>query len=80
LTVGLQMAGPADQVDCVFYTPALVRVGAYKLGAANAGWNRLNLPLGWRQGLAPGLYYAQLRAWRGPVGSVPRTVKVLLLP
>jgi hypothetical protein len=82
MALALELAGPADRVEVLIYTPALVKVRTLALpaGALGVGWHQVALPADWQAGLAPGLYYARVRAGRGSIWSVARTVKLWLLP
>jgi hypothetical protein len=79
--LALKLEGDVDSVDLRIYSKALVRVAGARLqGPFDAGWVRVPLPLGWKNGLANGIYYASVRPQRGAAqGNGPGPAVMLLL-
>lgn len=77
--LAVKVQGACDRLELRLYTPALTLVLLASGPGGSAGWIHWALPSGWQAGLAPGVYYAQVRAYRGAVKSQPALAKMLLL-
>jgi hypothetical protein len=77
--IKLHMQGPADGIEARIYTAAWVLAAKLEGGPSPVGWSKLDLPSDWYEGLASGVYYIQVTAWRGSVQSQPVTIKAYLL-
>lgn len=78
-TLSIKLQGPADRVDIRIYTAAWILAARWEGGPYTWGWNRFDLDQGWSQALAQGIYYIQVRAYRGSVVSSSVTNKLYLL-
>ena len=78
--LGIQLQGPADRLELRLYSEANTRVRNWSYGPTPAGWSSVALPGGWAQGLASGLYFARVLAYRGAAVSAPsKPVRWVLL-
>ncbi len=77
----LDLGGEADEVTLKVYSQALLCVSKATLPAAcSQGWNTVDLPASWAQGLSNGVYYLSVQAsWRGRTSQAPAPVPVLIL-
>jgi hypothetical protein len=74
------LQGPADRLELRLYSEANTRVRNWSYGPTPAGWSSVALPGGWAQGLASGLYFARVLAYRGAAVSAPsKPVRWVLL-
>ena len=79
LALALLLQGSCEGLRLRLYSQAMAKVLELKGGAQPAGWCRWQLPQDWDAGVAPGLYFAVVTAFRGAESSPSRTIKMVLL-